>query len=74
MSERAKIATKNPERKHKNPVAQKKDDISPDGMVPSSNTLFFQRAIGNQGMQELLEAGVIQAKLKILQSVICKPY
>jgi len=68
MSERAKLTTKISEAKRENSVTKtQRTDFSQSISSPVDHILFLHRTIGNQAVQRLLKAGVIQAKLKIGQ-------
>lgn len=68
MSEKAKVTAKKPEAKRENSVSKaRKTELSHPLSSPIDHILFLQRAIGNQAVQKLFKAGVIQAKLKIGQ-------
>lgn len=65
MGERVSIATKSSESYKRNSVTRKlRTNYSPSISSFVENILFLERTMGNQVVQRLIKAGVIQARLK----------
>ncbi|MCP4401364.1 MAG: DUF4157 domain-containing protein [bacterium] len=68
MGESAKLMTKTPDAKRENSVSHTREiERSQSRSSPVDRILFFQRTIGNQAVQRLLQTTLIQAKLTISQ-------
>lgn len=68
MGNITRITAKTPDEKGKNSVSQAQKPTFPrPTSSPIDRILFFQRTIGNQAVQKLLQTDDIQAKLKIGQ-------
>ncbi|MBE0523838.1 MAG: DUF4157 domain-containing protein [Methanosarcinales archaeon] len=68
MIESGKVSVEKPEAKRANKVSQtRKADVFLSAGTPVERILFFQRTIGNQAVQKLIESGALQAKLRIGQ-------